>query len=131
MSDEELKVLFKNTEEQPAFDFTDNLLASIEYEANAKKRNIFEPSLVIKYSVPIMALVAVVLYLFIVPSEVGQINININNLINEFSSSMKVAISSDNSVKVMLFITFFVAGTYLLDRFIFGIIKKSDKLIKI
>lgn len=125
MSDEELKVLFKNTEDQPAFDFTDNLLASIEFEANAKKQNIFEPSLVIKYSVPFMTLVAVVSYLFLVPSEVGQININ--SLINEISSSIKVALSSDNSVKVMLFLTLIMAGTYLLDRFIFGIFKKSGK----
>ena len=131
MSDEELKILFKNTEEQPAFDFTDNLLARIESEAIAKKQAIFKPSFILKYSVPIIALSAVVLYLLFVPSEAGQTNFDINNLANNFSSSIKELISSENSIKIMLFLTVFMAGTYLLDRFIFGIFKKSGKLINI
>ncbi len=131
MSDEELKILFKNTVELPTGDFTDKVMSNIEALANSKKIKIFTPSFVYKYAVLVMTTLAILVYLIISPPDSTNRYSAIFSHVIDFIPDISTAISNANSSKLMLFMILFISGFYLLDRLILSIFKKRNKLMNV
>ncbi len=129
MNDNDLKILFKNGEEQVNPDFTDSLMKSINVHKAPSKVFSFSKLRILNIFIPTITIISVIVYYFISPatpeSEFSKYILSVwNNLSSHFIS--KVDIADFNNL--ILLTTFVIVISTLWDKLFSILFKIKSRL---